>query len=124
MDKIVFQGMQFYAYHGVYPEENKLGQPFVIDVEASLDLKQAGLTDALEKTIDYGQLYQRVEKVVTGRTFRLIEALAEAVAGELLKAYPKMAAVKVRVTKPNPPIAGLYAGVAVEINRHRVKGDN
>jgi dihydroneopterin aldolase len=113
--------MRFYAYHGVYPEENRLGQTYVVDVEASLDLRPAGQSDRLEETIDYSGLYQLVERVVTGHVYRLVEAVAEAIAGQILSTYPQVREVKVRVTKPHPPIRGHYDGVAVEIKRHRTE---
>lgn len=119
MDKIVFQGLRFYAYHGVYPEENRMGQIYVVDVEAYLDLSQAGQRDRLEDTLDYSLLYQKVEQVVTGQKYRLIEGVAEAVAAKLLHDFPPVETVKVRVTKPRPPIAGHFDHVAVEIIRHR-----
>lgn len=119
MDKILFQGMRFYAYHGVYPEENRLGQIYVVDVEAHLDLSRAGKSDRLEDTLDYSLIYKEVEQVVTGQKYRLIERVAEAVAEKLLHLFPALEAVKVRVTKPRPPIVGHFDHVAVEIVRHR-----
>ncbi len=54
MDKIILSRMVFYGYHGVFPEENKLGQQFFVDVELSLSLVQAGISDNLDHTVNYG----------------------------------------------------------------------
>ncbi|MDF2720161.1 MAG: dihydroneopterin aldolase [Paenibacillus sp.] len=72
MDKMQLSRMQFYGYHGVFPEENKLGQRFYVDLALSLDLSEAGRTDDLDKTVNYAEVYERVKTIVEGRTFRLI----------------------------------------------------
>jgi dihydroneopterin aldolase len=119
MDKILFQGMQFYAYHGVFSEENKLGQTYLVDLEVYMDLRPAGESDQLEKTINYGHLYELVQKIVQGETYNLIETIAEKVASQALETFKQMNEIVVRVTKPNPPIPGHYNAVAVEIRRGR-----
>nr|WP_042683848.1 dihydroneopterin aldolase [Caldalkalibacillus thermarum] len=122
MDKIVFQGMRFYAYHGVFAEENTLGQPYLVDVEAYLDLRKAGQSDRLEDTIDYSLIYRLVQEIMEKKVYRLVEAVAEDIASQLLRTFPQVEEVKVKVTKPTPPIPGQYAGVAVEIRRRRDDG--
>jgi dihydroneopterin aldolase len=119
MDKIMFQGMQFYAYHGVFPEENKLGQTYLVDLDVYMDLQPAGESDQLEKTINYAHLYELVQKIVEGESCKLIEALAEKIASQALQTFQPMQEIMVRVTKPNPPIPGHYDTVAVEIRRRR-----
>lgn len=119
MDKIFMNELTFYGYHGVFDEEKKLGQRFIVDLTLMLDLTDAGLTDDLTKTIDYGDVYERVRKIVEEERFALIETLAEQISKELLKHYQLLQACTVKVTKPNPPIAGHYRSVAVEIMRER-----
>lgn len=119
MDKIVLNGMHFYGYHGVFPEENKLGQRFYADVELSLDLSQAGQTDDLEATVNYADVYERVKAIVQGPPFRLIEALAEAIASDVLHQYTRVNEVAVRLTKPHPPFDTHFEGVTVHITRKR-----
>lgn len=119
MDKIMLNGMTFYGYHGLFPEENKLGQPFIADVELFLDLRQAGNTDEMGDSVDYGQVYGLIKERIEGEAKNLIESLAEDVAKELLQTFELVQACKVRITKPNPPIAGHYDSVAAEIYRER-----
>ena len=111
--------MEFYGYHGVFQEETKLGQRFIIDLEVEADLQQAGSTDNLEYSINYGQLYFDVKEIVEGEPFKLIEAVAEAIAKKMLNSYNRIQSVMVRVIKPDPPIPGHYQSVSVEILRKR-----
>lgn len=111
--------MEFYGYHGVLPEETKLGQRFVVDLEVEVDLKKAGQTDDLQTTINYAILYTACKEIVEGKPFKLIEAVAEAIAGVVLNDFPTVMSCRVKMIKPNPPIHGHYHSVAVEIKRSR-----
>lgn len=118
-DRIILTGMRFYGYHGVFPEEAKLGQAFSVDVELIADLREAGEKDEIRRTIDYGKVYHTVKSIVEGDPFKLIEALAEHVAEEVLKEHHSAREVVVRVHKPKAPIPGPIDGVTVEIRRKR-----
>jgi dihydroneopterin aldolase len=118
VDKIVLTGMRFYGYHGVYPEESRLGQSFLVDVELHANLRPAGLSDDLRQTIDYGRVYATVKSIIEGRPFKLIEAVAEHVAGQVLEGFP-VTEVVVRVHKPKAPIPGSIDCVTVEVCRQR-----
>ncbi|GER67621.1 dihydroneopterin aldolase [Weizmannia acidilactici] len=122
MDKILINEMEFYGYHGVFPEEAKLGQRFRVSLTLYLDLKQAGLTDRLEETVSYADVYNLAKTIVEGRPYRLLEAVAEKLAGSILASFDKILEVTVKVTKPDPPIPGHYQSVAVEITRRRDNG--
>ncbi|SFM50647.1 dihydroneopterin aldolase [Gracilibacillus orientalis] len=119
MDKIYLNKMTFYGFHGVLPEEKKLGQRFLVDVILEADLKQAGKADDLHLSIDYGLVYQLTEQVVEGRSKNLIEAVAEEIAEVLLFQFDLLKACTVKVIKPDPPIPGHYQSVAVEIHREK-----
>ncbi len=119
MDKIYVNGMEFYGYHGVFPEEKVLGQRFFVDLVVSVDLQKAGETDELEYSVDYGKLYQSCKEIVEGAPYKLVEAVAEQIASSLLEKFPLVHEVTVKVIKPDPPIPGHYQSVAVEITRGR-----
>lgn len=119
MDKIMLSRMEFYGYHGVFPEENKLGQRFVVDVELRMPLEKPGRSDQLEDSVNYAEAYAIIKNQVQGKPFQLIEALAESIASELLRHYTVIQEVLVRVTKPNPPFENYSDGVAVEITRRQ-----
>lgn len=119
MDKIYLNKMEFYGYHGVFPEEKQLGQRFIVDLTVSLNLKRAGQTDDLQHSINYAQLYTHCKNIVEGESCHLIESVAEKIADTLLINYREINSCTVKVIKPDPPIRGHYESVAIEITRSR-----
>ncbi len=117
MDQILMKGLQFYGYHGVMEAEKTLGQKFTVHVTLDCDLKQAGLTDDLRKTVSYAVLYSIVETNVTKKKFDLIEALAENIAMDLLNESALLRRVIVEVEKPEAPVQGIFKSFAVRIER-------
>ena len=118
-DRIILDGMRFEARHGVYDHEKTTAQRFEVDVELHLDLQPAGLEDDLERTLDYGRVYETVRTIVESTTFNLIEALAEAIAHELLADYPALEELVVRVRKPDVKPRGPLRAAGVQIRRRR-----
>ena len=118
-DRIVLKGLQVFARHGVLPEENKLGQRFAIDVTVHLDLRPAGESDDIRKTVDYDALVRLVTETFTARRFSLVEAAAEAVAQAVLAAFPAVDKVEIEVRKPAAPIDAVFACVGVAVERRR-----
>ncbi len=116
MDKIIIAGMEFHGYHGVLPEEQSLGQRFIVDVELYLDLRRAGKSDDLDYTVNYAQVFELVGKIIGGRPYHLIESVAETIAVSILERFP-VGEVLVRVKKPQAPLPGTFAWVAAEIRR-------
>ncbi|ARU61019.1 dihydroneopterin aldolase [Tumebacillus avium] len=119
MDKIYITGMEFYGYHGVFEEENRLGQRFYADLVLYTSLKAAGVTDDLSKTVNYAEAYEEIKKIMDGEPVQLIETLAERIAGRMLALYEQVVKAQVKVTKPSPPFPGPLNGVAVEVIRER-----
>ena len=66
MDKIIIKDLEIYAYHGVLPEEKKNGQTFIVTVELFVSLRAAGITDDLDKTINYAEVCEDIRDVMTG----------------------------------------------------------
>ncbi len=123
-DRIILEGMQFYGYHGVNPEERVLGQRYVVDLTADLDLSRAGASDRLEDTVSYSQVYRTVRAVMEGEPRNLLESAAQAIADRLLAEFP-IDAVSVTVKKPNPPVRGSSISLAaVQIHRTRHPQDS
>ena len=118
-DRIILKGMRFYGYHGVNSEEKALGQSYLVDLEADVDLTVPGATDRLEDTISYTLIYRTVKSVVEGDSQNLLESVAQTIADRLLAELP-LDGVRVRVKKPNPPVKGsVIEYAAVEIYRQR-----
>lgn len=121
-DAVFLEGLQFYAYHGVNPEERVQGQHFLVDVALATDLRAAGASDDLDRAINYGAVYERVRAIVEGPPRRLIEAVAEEVAAALLAEFPATT-VTVAVRKPEVALKGAFLGAAgVRVCRTRDAG--
>lgn len=117
MDKIIVKDLQIHANHGVFEEEKKLGQRFVLTIEVSLPLGQAGKKDDLHASIHYGELSHLVTDAFKEMSLDLIEAAAEKVANLILDKYELAEEVKVMLKKPWAPIGLPVEYAAVEITR-------
>ena len=117
-DRIVLHNMVFQGRHGMLEREQHEAQPFQVDVELLLNLQPAAVDDDLSRSVDYGQVFDVTRQIVESTSFRLLEALAEAIAHELLVDFPVME-VGIRVRKPHAPIDGTFDYAGVEIWRRR-----
>jgi dihydroneopterin aldolase len=113
--------MQFMGRHGYYDHEMTTPQPFEVDVELLLNLQPAGLDDDLSQTVDYAEVYSAIRQIVESTSFRLLEALAEAISHELLADFA-INEVGVRIRKPAVQLGGPLDHASVEIWRHRPSG--
>lgn len=119
-DAILLEGLRFFGYHGLFPEERTLGQRFLVDVTAELDLRDAGAHDEIEETVNYASIYATVRSVVEGEPLMLIEAVADRSARAVLEAYPAINAVEITVRKPAVTIRGAHLDtIGVRIRRVR-----
>jgi len=118
-DRIILKDLAFYGYHGVMLEENKLGQRFRIDLECGMNLTRAGHTDEVEATVSYADIYDIVKKATEDTRFKLIEALAQHIVDCLFAAFLPMEWIKVRIRKPEAPIAAVAGEFAIELYRER-----
>jgi dihydroneopterin aldolase len=117
-DRIVLRNMRFNGRHGYYEHELTNPQPFEVDVELVLNLQPAGVDDDLEKTVDYGRVYAIARQIVESTSYRLLEAIAEAISHEILAEFD-VTEVGVRVRKPAVQLGGPLDHAAVEIWRRR-----
>ncbi|CAN0847661.1 Dihydroneopterin aldolase 2 [Linum grandiflorum] len=118
-DKLILRGLKFHGFHGVKPEEKSLGQKFVIDVDAWMDLRPAGISDQLVDTISYTDIYRIVKEVVEGRPQNLLETVAQSIAMTTLTNHTRISAVRVKVEKPHVAVHGPIDYLGVEILRRR-----
>lgn len=121
-DRILVERIAVFAYHGVLAEEARIGQRFYISLDCTLDLSAAGRSDDVSRTVSYADLTATVVAIATKRRFALIEALAEAIAAEILHGFPLLDAISVRVDKPSAPVPAVIDGVAIAITRRRSQG--
>src|ERR1700736_1174798 len=114
MDRIVIAGLRELGVHGVLSEEQTRPQPFEVDVELSVDVSQAGETDALEHTVDYSAVAEAVSRVVRSERYQLLERLATRIA-EVCRVDERVTAVSVTVRKLHPMVRAMVDHVAVTI---------
>jgi len=108
--------MRFLGRHGVTLEERMEPQPIEVDVLMEMDLSRPAASDELGDTVDYAAVFGQVAEIVEGRSFRLLEALAGAIAESVL-AMATVDGVEVRVRKPRAPLPGAFETVEVTLRR-------
>ncbi len=117
MDKIILKGIRFHGHHGVPMAEREVGGHYEVDATLGAVLENAGRTDVLTDTIDYGAVVARIIEIGTSESFQLVEALAERIAAEVLAGFA-VREVRLVVKKLHPPIEQPIDYFAVEICRH------
>jgi dihydroneopterin aldolase len=118
-DRIEILDLRVTGTHGVLPEERDRAQPFSVDIVAWVDMGAAQQSDDLADTVDYGALAQAAADVVTGRSYRLLEALSGRLASALLIVDPRLEAVEVTVRKLRPPLPLHVGSTGVKVRRAR-----
>jgi len=118
VDCIQLEGIRCYGYTGYLPEEQVLGQWFEVDVTLWLDLALAAKSDAIEDTIDYRNIINRVQHLVKTSKFALVERLAGAIAESILTS-DSIQQVKVRLSKPAAPIPDFGGKITIELIRNQ-----
>lgn len=118
-DRILIDGLEVFANHGVYPEENALGQKFVVSLVLYANLSAAAESDDLSASIDYGAVCHDVDSYMRKHTFKLIETVAEGVAQTLLSRYSLLLGVRVKIEKPWAPVGLPLMSCGAEIERLR-----
>ena len=116
-DEIHIEELEVFANHGVFPEETRLGQKFLISLILYTDSRNAGKTDCLEKSVDYGEVSKFVTEYTKSHPCKLIEAAAEHLAEELLLRYELLKGVTLELKKPWAPVRLPLKTVSVKISR-------
>ena len=116
-DKITIEDLEIFANHGVFPEENKLGQKFMVSAILYTNTLCAGRTDELAASIDYGAVSHFITSYMQKHTFKLLEAAAEHLAEEMLRSIAHLEAVTLEIKKPWAPVGLPLKTVSVKITR-------
>lgn len=115
--KIHLNEMIFYGYHGVKPEERKLGQRFVVNFSLETNPKDDKNIHKIEDTIDYTKVYKIIKEILEKDEFHLLENCANRIIDKILTEFTKIIWVKVSIKKPSVPISGSLNSVEVEMER-------
>lgn len=117
MDEIRIYGLDIFAHHGVFAAETQLGQHFFVNLVLYTETRQAGLTDTLDNTTNYGEVCHAVTQFLQEHTYQLIEAAAEQTARMILTSFPYVHGVDLELQKPQAPIGLPFETVSVKLHR-------
>ncbi len=106
MGTVSLEGLEFFAYHGYYDEEQKVGNKYSLDITIETDFSLAAENDRLHGTVNYEELYAIAAEVMQERA-RLLEHIAYRLIEKVRAKYPDVEKVHVAVSKFNPPIGGV-----------------
>lgn len=117
LDEIRIEDLEVFANHGVFPEENVLGQKFLVSAVLYTDTRRAGRTDDLTASIHYGEVCAFIDRYLREHTFKLLERAAESLAEELLLNTQNLRKVRIEIKKPWAPVGLPLKTVSVSIER-------
>lgn len=112
---IYIKEARFHAYHGVLPQEQTVGQDFLVSVRCGVDMTMAMEHDMVEVTLDYGVLYKLIEQEMAIPS-QLVENLAGRIAHKVYETFPGVTTLDLSITKLNPPFGGDCEGAGIEIH--------
>jgi 7,8-dihydroneopterin aldolase/epimerase/oxygenase len=106
MGLISLEGLEFFAYHGAFAEEQNIGNRYAVDVSIETDFTTAAETDKLKETVNYGDVYNSIREVMHQK-HKLLEHVGYSIIQKIRMQYPNIQQVEVSVSKFNPPIGGV-----------------
>jgi 7,8-dihydroneopterin aldolase/epimerase/oxygenase len=106
MGKVSLEGMEFFAHHGFYDEEQKIGNKFGVDIHIKTNFEEAAIQDKLQKTVNYEVIYKVVAGVMLQK-HRLLEHVGHQIIKDIRHQYPAVEHIEVIVSKFNPPVGGI-----------------
>jgi len=116
--KVALEGLEFHAYHGVYPHERSSGNKFEVDITVETEFQEAAFQDDLSGTINYEDLYALVKHEMN-KPSKLLETVGHAIAEKILRAFSSAINVEVKISKFNPPIGGVCKKASVMVSKHK-----
>ena len=118
MGIIEIQGMEFYAYHGCFKEEQIVGNKFLVDLLLEADCTKASQTDNIHDAVNYQIAYQIVKEQMEKKS-HLLENIAERILVEIFAKLVEVRFARVKVMKINPPMGGKIQHVSVILDKKR-----
>ncbi|MBQ4588584.1 MAG: dihydroneopterin aldolase [Bacteroidaceae bacterium] len=112
---IRLEGMKFYAFHGVLPQENLVGANFYVDLKLKTDFTKAAETDELEGTVSYADIHTAVKEEMNIPS-KLLEHVCQRIARRLFHDFPTVETIDIRLSKENPPIGACAESIGVEVH--------
>lgn len=121
MNKIIIEGMEFFAFHGHYEEEKLVGNKFIVNLKLWYNTSKAEKSDKLEDAINYQLAYIIVKKVISENKVNLLEHLASLILDALFAEFNNLPKAEVYIKKLSPPMGGQIANVGVKVKRKNNK---
>lgn len=118
MSVIRLEDMAFYAYHGCFAEEQAIGTRFRVDLALITDTTKSQQTDNIDDTVSYLDVYRTVKREMMIPS-HLLEHVCERIGNAVLKEYPTVESLKIKISKLNPPLGGQLGCASVEIEKSR-----
>ena len=118
-DEIRIDSLEVFARHGVFPEENSLGQKFLVNAVLYRDVRNAAARDDIHSSVHYGEVCEFITRYMKENTFKLLETVAYKMSREILLKFPKLKAVDLEVVKPWAPIGLPVDSVSVSVCQSR-----
>lgn len=118
MGKVALDGLEFFAYHGYYVEEQKLGNKYEVNIEVECDLDKAAHDDTLSGTVNYETLYKIVQEEMLIPS-KMLEHVGQRIINRALEIFPEIASVLVEISKFNPPVKGVCRKARVTMHQKR-----
>jgi len=119
MNKIFISGMEFFAFHGHYPEEKQAGNKFLVDLIMYADTSKSEKSDDLNDALNYQVAYAIITDILNNTKSNLLEKIADNVLTAIFAEFPELQKATVTIKKMNPPMGGQIDHVGVEISRQK-----
>ena len=116
---LFIDNLEVFANHGLFEEENKLGQKFIFDIECELNYKKAMFSDEMTDSTSYADIVEVVVKTATTNTFNLLERLAGEILKNIFTEFSQIEIINLKINKPGAPIKYHFERCGVEVNVSR-----
>ena len=118
MGKVALEGIEFFAYHGYYEEERKIGNKYEVNIEVSSDLSVAAQTDILSGTINYEMLYKIIQDEMMIPS-KMLEHVGRRIIDKIIAEFDQIHSVTIEISKFNPPVKGVCRKAKVTMTQSR-----
>lgn len=118
MSKIYLDGIEVYAFHGYYPEEQRIGGKYRIDVKMETDTTAAEINDSLQDTVNYEKVFELVKEEMK-ESSKLMEHIAYRIVKRIFQSFPQLDIVRVKISKLHPPLDGILDKVSISLEKRK-----
>lgn len=113
---IEIEGMEFYAYHGCFKEEQIVGNRFIADVFMETNCDAAAASDNLKDALNYQVVYNIIQEQMAVKS-HLLENVCQRILDGLFAQFKQLEYARIKVSKINPPMGGQIEKVSVTLSR-------